>query len=109
MFQKGLSFAAFLCVVFISTVWNATAQSPKNSMPAACKQHVKIATGKLIQTREVRSGDGCLSQRDLTLHFGIADYEQIDSIEVQWQSGIKQLIKSVPANQVLFLEEIRDE
>ena len=66
---------------------------------------VKITTGKLTQTREVRSGDGYLSQQDLTLHFGIGDYEQVDSIEVQWQSGTKQLIGSVPANQVLSLEE----
>ena len=70
---------------------------------------VKITTGDLTQMREVRSGDGYLSQRDLTLHFGIGDYEQIDSIEVQWQSGVKQLIKSVPANQVLFLKENGDE
>lgn len=66
---------------------------------------IKITTGELTQTREVRSGDGYLSQRDLTLHFGVADYVQIDSIEIQWQSGAKQLIKSVPANQVLSLKE----
>ena len=66
---------------------------------------VKITTGKLIQTHEVRSGDGYLSQQDLTLHFGIGNYEQVDSIEVQWQNGTKQLIGSVSANQVLFLEE----
>ncbi|MXV75362.1 CRTAC1 family protein [Candidatus Poribacteria bacterium] len=70
---------------------------------------VKIKTGELTQTREVRSGDGYLSQRDLTRHFGIGDYKQVDSIEIQWQSGVKQLIKSVPANQVLSLEENRDE
>lgn len=70
---------------------------------------VKITTGELTQTREVRSGDGYLSQRDLTLHFGVADYAQIDSIEIQWQSGAKQLIKSVPANQVLSLKENSDE
>jgi hypothetical protein len=70
---------------------------------------VKITTGDLTQTREVRSGDGYLSQRDLTLHFGVAHYAQIDSIEIQWQSGAKQLIKSVPANQVLSLKENSDE
>ena len=70
---------------------------------------VKVTTGKLTQTREVQSGDGYLSQRDLTLHFGIGDYEQADSIEVQWQSGTKQLIKSVTANQMLSLEENRNE
>ena len=70
---------------------------------------VKITTGELTQTREVRSGDGYLSQRDLMLHFGVADYVQVDSIEIQWQSGAKQLIKSVPANQVLSLKENSDE
>ena len=70
---------------------------------------VKITTGDLTQTREVRSGDGYLSQRDLTLHFGVADYVQIDRVEIQWQSGAKQLIKSVPANQVLSLKENSDE
>ena len=70
---------------------------------------VSIKTGDLIQTREVRSGDGYLSQRDLTLHFGISDYAQVDSIEVQWQSGTRQQIKSVPANQVLSLKEGENE
>jgi hypothetical protein len=53
----------------------------------------------------VRSGDGYLSQRDLTLHFGIGDYEHVDSLLVRWQNGMEQLIKGVAANQVLSLEE----
>ena len=80
-----------------------------NGSTDAIGARVKITTGKLTQTREVRSGDGYLSQQDLTLHFGIGDYEQVDSIEVQWQSGTKQLIGSVSANQVLSLEENGDE
>jgi len=70
---------------------------------------VRIKIGDLTQTREVRSGDGYLSQRDLTLHFGIGDYAQVDSIEVRWQSGMRQLIKSVSANQVLSLKEGENE
>lgn len=70
---------------------------------------VSIKTGDLTQTREVRSGDGYLSQRDLTLHFGIGDYAQVDSIEVRWQSGTRQLIKSVSANQMLSLKEGENE
>lgn len=80
-----------------------------NGSTDAIGTRVKITTGELTQTREVRSGDGYLSQQDLTLHFGIGDYVQVDSIEVQWQSGTKQLIGSVPANQVLSLEENRNE
>ena len=70
---------------------------------------VKVTTGELTQTREVRSGDGYLSQRDLTLHFGIGDYEQVDSIVVRWQNGMEQSIRGIAANQVLSLKENRNE
>lgn len=76
-----------------------------NGSTDAIGARVKITTGNLTQTREVRSGDGYLSQQDFILHFGIGDYEQIDSIEVLWQSGTRQLIGNVSANQVLSLEE----
>ena len=89
--------------------WLQIRLTATNGSTDAIGTRVKITTGKLIQIREVRSGDGYLSQQDLTLHFGIGDYEQVDSIEVQWQSGKKQLIRSAQANQVLSLEENRDE
>ena len=76
-----------------------------NGSTDAIGARVKITTGTLTQTREVRSGDGYLSQQDLMLHFGIGDYEQVDSIEVLWQSGTQQMIGNVSANQVLSLEE----
>ena len=89
--------------------WLQIRLTATNGSTDAIGARVKITTGTLTQTREVRSGDGYLSQQDLTLHFGIGDYEQVDSIEVQWQTGAKQLIGSVPANQVLSLEENGDE
>ena len=89
--------------------WLQIRLTATNGSTDAIGGRVKITTGKLTQTREVRSGDGYLSQQDLTLHFGIGDSEQVDSIEVQWQTGAKQLIGSVPANQVLSLEENGDE
>ena len=76
-------------------------KSPTDAIGA----RVKVTTGNLTQIRELRSGDGYLSQRDFTLHFGIGDYEQVDNIEVQWQSSGKQIIQSVQANQVLSLKE----
>ena len=89
--------------------WLQIRLTATNGSTDAIGARVKITTGKLTQTREVRSADGYLSQQDLTLHFGIGDSEQVDSIEVQWQTGAKQLIGSVPANQVLSLEENGDE
>ena len=89
--------------------WLQIRLTATNGSTDAIGARVKITTGNLTQTREIRSGDGYLSQQDLRLHFGIGDSEQVDSIEVQWQTGAKQLIGSVPANQVLSLEENGDE
>ena len=76
-----------------------------NGSPDAIGTRVEVTTGELTQTREVRSGDGYLSQRDLTLHFGIGAYKRVDSITVRWRNGMEQLIKGVAANQVLALKE----
>jgi len=49
---------------------------------------VKVVSGDLIQTDEVRSGDSYLSQSDLRLHFGCEKRTKIDLIEVRWPSGV---------------------
>lgn len=77
----------------------------KHGSSDAIGTHVKVTTGALTQTREVRSGDGYLSQRELKLHFGIGALEHVDSIAVRWHSGAQQRVKGVPANQVITLKE----
>lgn len=60
--------------------------------------------------RHVRSEVATVISHNESLpSISIGDYEQADSIEMQWQSGVKQLIKSVLANQVLSLEEGKNE
>ena len=59
--------------------------------------------------REVRSGDGYLSQQDLILPFPESGIQTGGQYEVLWQSGTKQMIGNVSANQVLSLEENGDE
>ena len=80
-----------------------------NSATDAIGTRVKVTTGELTQIREVQSGAGYLSQRDLTLHFGIGDYEHVHSIVVRWQNGVEQLLSDVAANQILLLEESENE
>ena len=77
----------------------------KHGSSDAIGTRVKVMTGQLTQTREVRSGDGYLSQPELKLHFGIGAPEHVDSIEVRWRSGAQQRVEGVPVNQVITLEE----
>jgi len=56
---------------------------------------VKVVTGAVTQTDEVRSGGGYLSQSDVRLHFGLGNAEKIDMIEIRWPSGKVETIKDL--------------
>ena len=66
---------------------------------------VKVITGDLSQTKEVRSGSSYLSQNDLRLLFGLGNYRKADHIGVRWPSGLKQKFSNIEANQILVIEE----
>src|SRR3546814_5812506 len=44
--------------------------------PLAIGTRVKVTTGKIVQTEEIRSGGSYLSQNDLRLHFGLRSEER---------------------------------
>ncbi len=85
--------------------WLQIKMKATRSASDAVGTRVKITTGDLSQIREVQSGDGYLSQRELKLHFGIGKHNAVDKIEVLWVSGSTQIVQQVPANQVLSLQE----
>ena len=58
-----------------------------------------------IQTDDVTAGSSFLSMSSLDLYFGIADAEIADEITIFWPSGIRQVIRNVPANQVVEVVE----
>jgi len=66
---------------------------------------VKVMAGESIQYREHTSAHGYNSANDYRLHFGLANEESIDSIEIIWPSGERQLLTDVAVNQTLSIEE----
>ena len=57
------------------------------------------------QIDEVRSGGSYLSQNDLRIHFGLGKAREADLIEVRWPSGAVDTLKSVAANQLVYVKE----
>jgi hypothetical protein len=57
--------------------------------------------------REVTHGAsfGCLP---LEQHFGLADAEQVDALEIRWPSGLVQKIANPPVNQTIRVTEGQD-
>lgn len=66
---------------------------------------VTVVTGAHIQYSEVRSGGSYLSQSDLRLHFGLGEAKTVDSIQIEWPSGVKQMLKSQAADRILEIVE----
>jgi hypothetical protein len=70
----------------------------KQGNPLAIGARVKVTTGAVAQTAEIRSGESYLSQNDLRLHFGLGKATKVDAIEIRWNSGKTEIIKDVPAD-----------
>lgn len=68
---------------------------------------VKVTAGEVTQTSQKSGGGQYLSSNDPRLHFGLADYEIIDRIDISWPSGIEQSIENIEVNQIITIEEQR--
>jgi tetratricopeptide (TPR) repeat protein len=61
--------------------------------------------GGIVQVREVGSQASYLSQNSLTEHFGLADAQKADTLEIVWPSGSRQVLVDVVADQLLDVVE----
>jgi hypothetical protein len=75
------------------------------SNKAAIGARVTVTSGDLVQFNEVRSGSSYLSQNDLRLHFGLGERTVIDTTEVSWPSGKKDVIKNLAVDYIYTIVE----
>ncbi|RKU30660.1 hypothetical protein C6497_02985 [Candidatus Poribacteria bacterium] len=68
---------------------------------------VKIKTENIEQIAEVKRGSGYASGSDIRLSFGLGKATVVDSIVVEWQSGIVQELTDVNINQTLEIIELQ--
>ncbi len=66
---------------------------------------VRIKANGLAQLREIQGGGSYLSQSDLRAHFGLGASARIDSLEVEWPSGVHQTFRDVRADRFYTLTE----
>jgi len=55
--------------------------------------------------KEVRSGDGFISQSDLRVHFGLGKAAKAEKIVIRWPNGFVETLKDLPANQYYVVRE----
>ncbi|MEQ9111087.1 MAG: CRTAC1 family protein [Rhodospirillaceae bacterium] len=66
---------------------------------------VRVTTAPLTQMREKTSAHGYNSSNDPVLIFGLGRSEIVQHIEIDWPSGIKQVLKNVKARQIIEILE----
>ncbi len=66
---------------------------------------VRIGTASGQKWSWVKSGSSYCSQSDLAVTFGLGSEKSVSSLEIEWPSGVKQKLGSVPANQFLTVDE----
>ena len=75
--------------------------STKNGLGAI----VKIYGPWGVQVREVRSGEAYGIQNSFTMHFGLGQNTTIDSVIVQWPSGVVDGLSSLNGDQTYTINE----
>jgi hypothetical protein len=65
----------------------------------------KVSTSHGSQYNQATTAVGYNSSSDKRVHFGLGQSTVIDRIELQWPSGIKQVLTQVKADQVLEVKE----
>ena len=78
-----------------------------NKSAIGAKVRVKaIVNGTAVwQMREISAQSAYCSQNDMRAHFGLADATLVDSMVIEWPSGIRQYRTGVLPNQILDIEE----
>ena len=76
-------------------------RSPRDAIGAK----VFVTAGGVRQRVDVFSGGSYSSSSDPRAHFGLGSATQIDKIEIQWPSGLKQLVAAARIDQIITIEE----
>lgn len=72
---------------------------------AAIGAKVRVKTTAGWQLRDISAQSGYNGQNSLIAHFGLAGANLVDSVAIEWPSGIQQYLTQVAVNQQLFVVE----
>jgi enediyne biosynthesis protein E4 len=66
---------------------------------------VRVRAGGRDQIREVKTSGSYASASDPRVHFGLGAASKIESLEVKWPSGAKQVFTDVPEDRIVVVHE----
>jgi hypothetical protein len=66
---------------------------------------LKLVAGNLSSYDQAKGGMSYCSAQDPRIYFGLGRSRKVDSLEIFWPSGERQLLRDIPANQIITVEE----
>src|ERR1700690_3029348 len=66
---------------------------------------LKISAGDFLSTDQVKGGMSYMSAQDPRIYFGLGTHAQVDSIEIAWPSGAKEIVRDLAADQIVTIVE----
>jgi hypothetical protein len=72
---------------------------------AALGAQVTLEQGGDKHQKEIRSGDGFISQSDLRVHFGLGKAPKAAKVVIRWPNGLVETLSDLPANRFYIVRE----
>jgi hypothetical protein len=89
-----------------SNNWIAFKLVGKKSNRMGIGTQIKVTTEDSKSQYDIASTSaGYAASRDPRLHFGLGPFKIVKEVEIRWPSGARQVLKDVPANRILRVEE----
>ena len=72
--------------------------------PNGIGARVTMQYSSVTRTRQLDAGDNFLSKSELSVHFGLGTFPQVDTLTVEWPDGTTTVLTDVLANQTITVE-----
>lgn len=79
--------------------------SNRSGIGAKVRTKATIAGKTVWQLREVSAQDGYNCQNSLTVHFGLGDATTVDSLLIEWPSGLRTVVENVTPDSTYQIRE----
>ena len=85
--------------------WLEVRLEGSESNRSAIGTQLRLYAGGAVQAREVGAQSSYLSQNSLVAHFGLGETSEIDSLEIRWPAGGRQVFQDLPVDRIVRVVE----